>query len=44
MEKMLRDHLQIENLRCKVDEVTGSIVLNGDHRVEVRRWLKSLGF
>ncbi len=44
MEQMLREHLQVDNLRCKVDGVTGSIVLHGDHRVEIRRWLKGLGF
>jgi translation initiation factor 1 (eIF-1/SUI1) len=44
MEAMLREYLEVDNLRSKVDGVTGSIVLQGDHRVEVRRWLKSLGF
>ena len=44
MEKMLREYLQVENLRSKVDQVTGSIVLVGNHRTEVRAWLKTLGF
>ncbi len=44
MEKMLREHLEVDNLRSKVDQVTGSIMLLGNHRTEVRTWLKTLGF
>ena len=44
MEQMLRDHLEVDNLRCKVDVITGSIVLTGNYRTEVKGWLKSLGF
>jgi len=44
MERLLQQYLQVDNLRTRVDEVTGSIVLSGDHRKPVRRFLKELGF
>ena len=44
LEQMLRQYLQVVNLRSRVDEVTGSIFLSGDHRIAVRKFLKELGF
>ena len=44
MEKMLRDHLNVINLRSRADTLTGSIVLHGNHRDRVIRWLKRMGF
>ena len=44
MEKMLRKHLNEKNLRSRVDELTGSIVLHGNHRGKIVKWLKQMGF
>jgi len=44
MERMLRIHLNEKQLLSRVDELTGSIVLHGNYREEVKLWLLSLGF
>ena len=44
MEKMLRKYLNDENLRSRVDELTGTIVFHGNHRGKIVKWLKQMGF
>lgn len=44
MEEMLRRHLNIKTLRTRVDSLTGSITLHGNHRDQVKTWLRALGF
>ncbi|XP_064402838.1 uncharacterized protein LOC135348526 [Halichondria panicea] len=44
LERMLRQHLGVDGLRSRADEITGSVTLIGNHRDQVIKWLKNLGF
>lgn len=44
MEAMIREQLDLEHVHMRVDAVTGSIVLVGNHRLAMIGFLKRLGF
>ena len=40
----MREYLKDTNLLSRVDEVTKSVTLHGNHREKVKEWLLALGF